>query len=95
MKIDWAPRALFDLADLQDYIAGDSPEAAVRVVAIVADSVQRTLGENHELGRAGRVPGTRELVIPKITVIVPYRIRGNTLEILRVYHQARAWPDHF
>jgi len=38
------------------------------------------------LGRPGRVLGTRELVVPDTSYIIPYRVRGNTLEVLRVFH---------
>jgi toxin ParE1/3/4 len=37
--------------------------------------------------------GTRELVIPKTPYIVPYRLRGSTIEIVRVYHSSRRWPE--
>jgi hypothetical protein len=46
----------------------------------------RLLPDNPEIGRAGRVAGTRELVIPKTPFIVPYRVNGHLLEILRIYH---------
>ncbi|MGD1213178.1 MAG: type II toxin-antitoxin system RelE/ParE family toxin [Candidatus Acidiferrales bacterium] len=43
--------------------------------------------------RPKRTTGTRELVIPKTPYIVPYRVRGTKIEIARVYHSARRWPD--
>ena len=55
-------------------------------------ALEHLLSENPKLGNAGRVPGTRELVIPKTTYIVPYRLRGATIEIVRVYHSSRRWP---
>jgi toxin ParE1/3/4 len=45
------------------------------------------------MGRPGRVPGTRELVIPNTPFIVPYRVVGNTIQVLRILHGARPWPD--
>jgi toxin ParE1/3/4 len=51
------------------------------------------LPDNPEMGRPGRVPGTRELVIPSTPFIVPYRLDGNTIQILRVFHGARRWPE--
>jgi toxin ParE1/3/4 len=47
------------------------------------------------MGRPGRVPGTREFVIPRTPHIVPYRLQGESIQILRVYHGARRWPDSF
>ena len=46
------------------------------------------------LGRPGRVAGTRELVVIGTPYLIPYRIRDKSLEILRVFHAARKWPDH-
>jgi plasmid stabilization system protein ParE len=40
------------------------------------------------IGRAGRVPGTRELVLHK-NYIATYRVRGEDVEILRLHHVAR------
>ena len=44
-------------------------------------------------GRPGRWPGTRELIIPGTPYIVPYRVKGDLVEILRILHGARRWPD--
>jgi toxin ParE1/3/4 len=52
-----------------------------------------TLAENPHIGRPGRVPGTREFVIDKTPYIVPYRVKDNALQILRIYHGARRWPE--
>ena len=51
------------------------------------------LKDHPGLGRTGRVPGTRELVVPKTPFIVPYRVKDDTVQILRVYHASRIWPD--
>jgi addiction module RelE/StbE family toxin len=40
------------------------------------------------MGRAGRVPGTRELVLHKNYIAI-YRVRGDDIEILRLHHAAR------
>ena len=47
------------------------------------------------LGRAGRVVGTRELVISRTPYIAVYRVRGQVVEVLAVQHTARVWPDRF
>jgi toxin ParE1/3/4 len=64
MRIVWSPEATADLAQLREYIARDNPDAAQRVVERIFNSVGRDLSENPELGHPGRVPGTRELVMP-------------------------------
>ena len=47
------------------------------------------LAEQPGLGRPGRVPGTRELAVGKTRFLVPYRVQGNTVQVLRVFHTSR------
>jgi len=68
---------------------------AVRPGVDCARNVETLLPESPEMGRPGRVPGTRELVIPRTPCIVPYRLVGNTIQVLRIFHGARRWPETF
>jgi toxin ParE1/3/4 len=95
MNITWSPEAIADLVALRAYIAEHNPAAARRTAQRIVDLIDEVLAVNPHIGRPGRVPGTRELVIAKTPYIVPYRVRGDGLEILRVYHGARRWPDQF
>ena len=94
MRVRWLRRALKNLDEEAEYIAHDDPQAAARIVELVATGVER-LATYPASGRPGRVPGTRELVIPGTPYIVPYRVRGDVIEILRVFHGARKWPANF
>ena len=82
MQVRWLQRALLNLREEAEYIAKDNPRAAVAVVAHIRRNVD-LLADNPGLGRAGRVPGTRELVVPDTPYIVPYRVRGQHIDILR------------
>lgn len=95
MKLVWSPEALDDLVALRAYIEEDDPAAARRIVLHIMRNVETLLSDNPRMGRAGRIPGTHEHVVPRTPFIVPYRIRGETIQILRVYHGARRWPDRF
>ncbi len=53
------------------------------------------LTKNPAMGRPGRVSGTRELVVADTSYLVPYRVRANAVEILRVFHASRKWPNKF
>lgn len=43
------------------------------------------------MGRVGRVPKTRELVVSGAPFIVVYQVRQQILFVLRVLHAARKW----
>lgn len=92
MRIRWVRRALANLQDEAEYIARDDPEAAARTVQRIVSSIDR-LAAYPASGRPGRVPGTRELIVLGTPYIVPYRVRGNAVEILRIFHAARKWPS--
>ena len=94
MRVRWLKRALKNLDEEAEYIARDNPQAAARIVEGIATGVDR-LATHPAAGRPGRVPGTRELVIDATVYIVPYRVRDETVEILRVFHAARKWPEKF
>jgi len=95
MTIIWSPEAIEDLTSLRAYIAEDNPVAARGVVLHIIHNIEQLLLNHPQMGRPGRVPGTRELVIPKTPFIVPYRLQRNIIQILRVYHGARRWPESF
>jgi toxin ParE1/3/4 len=95
MNIVWSPEATADLISLRAYLAEHNPAAARRVALRIIGLIEEVLANNPHIGRPGRVPGTRELVIARTPYVVPYRVRGSALEILRVYHGARRWPDDF
>jgi toxin ParE1/3/4 len=95
MTILWSPEAINDLASLRSYIAEDDPAAAQRTVLHILRTIEQLLSGNPNMARAGRVPGTRELVVPRTPTIVPYRIRDKRIQVLRIYHGARRWPERF
>lgn len=92
MRVRWLRRALKNLDEEAAYIARDDPEAAARVVERIAANVEK-LAANPASGRPGRVPGTRDLVVDGTPHVVAYRIRGETVEVLWVFHGARKWPE--
>lgn len=94
MIIRWLEEVVCDLQALRCYIAQDNVKAAHRVVSKVLNSVN-LLSEQPSIGRQGRVPNTRELIISRTPYIVPYRVKNSTIEILRVFHCAIQWPEEF
>jgi toxin ParE1/3/4 len=75
-----------------EYISRDNPVATARTVAAIVkavDNLERFLAS----GRPGRVSGTRELVVSGTPYIVPYRVRGDVVQLIRVFHASRKRPS--
>jgi toxin ParE1/3/4 len=89
--IVWSPRAIEHLAHLRSYIARDNPKAANRIAAVLLEAIER-LAELPNLGRPGTLAGTRELVVPGTPYVIPYRLRGDRLEVIAVLHCRQKWP---
>lgn len=92
MKTVWTKLALQDLLQVRDYISADHPEAAATILKKIEKAVEN-LNSYQNLGRLGRVKGTRELVVVGTPFLVPYRIKKDRIEILAVIHSARRWPE--
>lgn len=93
MAVKWTRTALANLVAIVEYIEQDNPERA-KSFALEIQEKTNSLAEFPGMGRPGRVVGTRELVMHH-NYIIPYRIRGDVVEILRVQHVARRWPRRF
>jgi plasmid stabilization system protein ParE len=94
MRVRWLRTALLNLDEEASYIAADDPAAARLVVARVLEAVAQ-LADQPALGRPGRVPNTRELVIARTRYGVPYRVKRDAVEILRVFHTSRRLPKRW
>ena len=91
MRLVWTAAALRDLASARGYIAQDNAAAADDQVGRVLAAVAR-LVRFPEIGRPGRRSGTRELVVPCTPYVIPYRVRGDRLEVMAVFHSRQKWP---
>lgn len=94
-KIDWTEQAVRQLDQARDYIAlSNSEEVAGRITMRIVNSIQQ-LANFPMLGRSGRVPGTRELVISNTPFIAAYALDHGRVVILALYHGAQQWPETF
>lgn len=87
MLIKWTRAALASVDEIAGFIAKDNPTRAAGFVLELQAAVAK-LQAHPGMGRAGRVPGTRELVLHKNYIAI-YRVRGDDVEILRLHHAAR------
>jgi addiction module RelE/StbE family toxin len=92
MYLEWSVFARADRKSIFDYIEEDNPRAAITVDERIRTRVV-SLAQFPEMGRPGRIEGTRELVVSGTPYIAAYRITGDTVQILRVLHGAQKWPD--
>ena len=93
MEIKWLRNALRNLEQAHAYIVKDNPEAARQLILRIQSSVGQ-LAEFPLIGRVGRVEGTRELAISNTSYLVIYRVKEETVEVLRVLHASRKYPDN-
>ncbi len=91
MLVRWLQKAIRNLDAEADYIARENPKAAADMFVYVKNKVD-ALSEFPSSGRPGRVPGTRELVVDRYPFVVPYRVVGDELHVLRVFHTRRKLP---
>lgn len=88
MQIVWTETALRHLTSIHDYIERDKPEAAKDVAQAICRGIA-FLADHPHLGRPGRKPGTRELIIAGTPYLVPYHVQGDRLTIVAVLHGAQ------
>jgi addiction module RelE/StbE family toxin len=91
MPIRWSPKAADDLARIVAHIQKDSRDAAQRVAQTVFARAE-ALNTFPQLGRPGRVQGTRELPLSPLPFFIVYRIRQEIIEIANILHGAQRWP---
>jgi addiction module RelE/StbE family toxin len=87
MSIKWTRAALASVDEIAGFISKDNPIRATSFVLELQAAVAQLEG-HPGMGRAGRVSGTRELVLHKNYIAI-YRVRGDAVEILRLHHAAR------
>jgi toxin ParE1/3/4 len=81
-----------DLESVEAFIREENPPAAGPTVLRILDAIE-SLAEFPNIGRPGRMFGTRELVINRTPFIAVYRVSHDTIWVLRILHSARRWPD--
>lgn len=90
LKIRWTPLAADDLSSAHEFLVEQNRSAAGKLIDRTLTAIE-VLGRFPQMGRPGRVEGTRELVVAPF--IVAYRVTGTEVQILSILHAARQWPD--
>lgn len=92
----WTTPAHDDFLGIVEWIKARNPQAAVRVGRRILDAVA-DLAVHPYLGKPGRVPDTRELVVTRFPYLIVYEVETQDTQpqsviILRVLHGAMLWP---
>jgi toxin ParE1/3/4 len=85
-NLRWTNRALGRLDEIADFIAKDNPTRATTFVKELRKKVD--ILKSHQLGKAGRVFATKELVLHKNYLAV-YRVKDGEVQILTILHTAQ------
>jgi toxin ParE1/3/4 len=93
-KFRWTSKALQDLLSIKKYIEQDNPTAATDLTKKIVLKVVEQLTKFQNIGKAGRINGTRELIIPNTSYIVVYWVKSGSVEVLRVLHTSIKWSDN-
>ena len=99
-QIRWLRKALKNLDEQMEFIAKENLQAADDQFAKIEIALNHLL-QNPSVGRPGRVHGTRELIIPVTSFIIPYKVKfnqskqRNEILILRLFHTSRKLPKRW
>ncbi len=91
MRLEWADSALADRTTIYRFIDDKNPRAAAELDEEFKHASDR-LREFPEMGRLGRVEGTRELVVHPRYIFV-YELSDDLITIVAVLHASRQWPS--
>jgi len=90
MNLVWTRSAREDRREIFEFIAVDSIRAACKIDSAFGEKAT-ILTKFPEIGRLGRVSGTREFLAHRHYFLI-YRIHMHSVQILRVLHTSRQWP---
>ncbi len=94
MQVKWLRKAALNLEHAHDYLAKEDPRVAQEFVFEVYRLVHLLVSQP-AMGRPGRVPGTRELVVQPYPFLIPYRVKDEEIQILRVFHTRLRLPSNW
>jgi toxin ParE1/3/4 len=91
MRIRWTPAAAADLQTISEYLKEHHPRYRDRTMRKLYETI-RELNQWPARGRPGREEGTREILFSPTPYVAVYRVKDQTIEVLRIYHAAQDQP---
>jgi toxin ParE1/3/4 len=92
MQVKWLRRVLRNLEQARNYVFQDNPTAAQELILKIQNAANQL--QNYPfMGKNGRVEGTRELIISNSPYILIYRVKEESVEVLRILHTSKRYPE--
>ncbi len=92
MQVKWLHRALRNLEQARNYVFPANPTAAQELIIKIQNAANQL--ENYPfMGKSGRVEGTKELIISNSPYILIYRVKDESVEIIRILHTSKRYPE--
>ncbi len=88
LKIQETKLALANLDEIASSYEHQQPGLGYRFAIYYYNQLEILKSMPH-IGRSGKIMGTRELLFQEFPYLVVYRVRGEIVQILRVFHQHR------
>ena len=88
MRIRWTPAAAADFENISDYLKEHHQRYHDPTMRRLYGAI-RDLKQWPGRGRPGREEGTREILFPPAPYVAVYRVREQTIEVMRIYHSAQ------
>lgn len=92
LKIQFTNEALNNLVQITQFYEDKQPGLGSRFVNYIQSKLE-ILEIHPNIGRIGKVFGTRELILDEFPYICVYRVRKTFIQLLLVYHQSRKYPN--
>ena len=88
IRLRWSPAAAADLEEIAKYLHTHHPSLAATTIHRLY-AAAKSLKKNPEMGRVGKVMGTRELVLAPLPYLLVYSVGDAAINILRYLHTSR------
>lgn len=92
MKTRWLRRVRGQFEDIQRTTRREWPGTLIKLVDMIEAAVERA-ARFPGSGRAGRVKGTRELVLTRVPFTVVYVVKDGVLVVVGLFHHAQEWSE--
>jgi toxin ParE1/3/4 len=92
MRVQWSAPCLSDLEGISTYIeTATGLQTANRITRAIYEAVE-SLKILPNRGRPGRLVGKRELLVPRLSYVIVYRVLPDRVAMVQILHGAQRWP---